>query len=348
MAWAGRGVVTWVMSHTNADAVPSEPVASRPSRRRLAPIPLVASILALVMLIPAGWLGYRQLHPWTGASDLDLAAHPGALVLYDSDRWPEPTDGTILPAVVDATSDWPISARLDCPVSLIDDPEPLLCVLGDPGGSTTVALAGNSTAVGLGVPLDALGKESGVRIEAYFKQACPLTDRQLAPGDAMNSCDLWNSAVRDLVIASDATAIYTAGTRSGLELENWDQGDYVPESYLAAWSAYIDAGVAVVPVRNSPRFPVDVPSGVAKYGASSPRCEATRTSVLGEDPLLGAFDTELYAPVDLSDAYCREEICQPVVGGVLLYLDSYHLTATYGKTLAPALAEQLVPNPWWP
>jgi hypothetical protein len=38
--------------------------------------------------------------------------------------------------------------------------------------------------------------------------------------------------------------------------------------------------------------------------------------------------------VDLTDHICGPNRCDPVVGGVLVYFDASHLTATYARTLA--------------
>lgn len=34
--------------------------------------------------------------------------------------------------------------------------------------------------------------------------------------------------------------------------------------------------------------------------------------------------------IDLTDAICPTDPCAPVIGGVLVYRDDHHLTATYG------------------
>lgn len=44
--------------------------------------------------------------------------------------------------------------------------------------------------------------------------------------------------------------------------------------------------------------------------------------------------------LDMSAYFCRQGICPAVIGNVLVYRDN-HMTNTFAKTLAPALARQL-------
>jgi hypothetical protein len=63
----------------------------------------------------------------------------------------------------------------------------------------------------------------------------------------------------------------------------------------------------------------------------------------------GAYTTQLRAVqgqpnvklIDLFDAICPTPRCSPVIGGVLVYRQSSHITATYIRTLTPRLAEAL-------
>jgi hypothetical protein len=45
--------------------------------------------------------------------------------------------------------------------------------------------------------------------------------------------------------------------------------------------------------------------------------------------------------LDLTDYLCDPHYCPAVVGNVLVYYDSHHITATYSRTLAPFLADAI-------
>ncbi|WP_344731053.1 SGNH hydrolase domain-containing protein, partial [Microbacterium oryzae] len=68
-----------------------------------------------------------------------------------------------------------------------------------------------------------------------------------------------------------------------------------------------------------------------------PRADAA----LADDPLriaAAAVDAPL---VDLSDAYCTDAACPMMLGGVLVYRDLHHLTASFSTTLGHPLAERI-------
>ena len=48
--------------------------------------------------------------------------------------------------------------------------------------------------------------------------------------------------------------------------------------------------------------------------------------------------------VDMNDGLCTASECPIVVGNVVVWRDTHHLTATYARMLAPYLAERL-PTP---
>jgi hypothetical protein len=45
--------------------------------------------------------------------------------------------------------------------------------------------------------------------------------------------------------------------------------------------------------------------------------------------------------IDLNDFLCTLDTCQVVIGGVIAYYDHSHMTATFNRTLAPYLDEEL-------
>lgn len=63
-------------------------------------------------------------------------------------------------------------------------------------------------------------------------------------------------------------------------------------------------------------------------------------------PVLDRF-SNVYE-VDLSNYYCPEGYCVPVIGNVALYMDNNHITAQYGKTLSGAVMQQLEVQGWDP
>ena len=73
-------------------------------------------------------------------------------------------------------------------------------------------------------------------------------------------------------------------------------------------------------------------------------CGGDRAAWEPDDPVLSAVKQVDDADVDgldLNDHICTSQTCPAVVGGVVVYFDGSHLTATYARTLAPYLAPTL-------
>ncbi|MFU8946969.1 SGNH hydrolase domain-containing protein [Mycetocola zhadangensis] len=51
------------------------------------------------------------------------------------------------------------------------------------------------------------------------------------------------------------------------------------------------------------------------------------------DPRLGVLDLTRY--------FCPDGTCRPVIGGVLAYRDSHHISWVYAHTLAPFLGDAI-------
>jgi hypothetical protein len=83
---------------------------------------------------------------------------------------------------------------------------------------------------------------------------------------------------------------------------------------------------------------------VEKFGLSDPdRCATPRETGLkrfdGNAEAVAEVDrTRL---VDMTDFYCTDTVCPSVIGGVAVFRDRTHITATFMTTLAPYLGREL-------
>jgi hypothetical protein len=112
-------------------------------------------------------------------------------------------------------------------------------------------------------------------------------------------------------------------------------------SVLSAWAA---AGTPVLVIRDTPIPGFDVPDCVAAHAAAAASCGGARSDWAQPDPMVGAV-AEVADPdvrlVDLNDLFCSPDECFPVIGGVLVYIDSLHFGATFSRSIAPYLAPAL-------
>ena len=85
----------------------------------------------------------------------------------------------------------PTSTAARCPPP---PPTPVACTFGDPQGSTTVALVGDSKAMQWLPALEEAAATRGWRVVTYGKSACAFSDAPAAQaGAAYPECDAWNA-----------------------------------------------------------------------------------------------------------------------------------------------------------
>jgi NMD protein affecting ribosome stability and mRNA decay len=106
----------------------------------------------------------------------------------------------------------------------------------------------------------------------------------------------------------------------------------------------VAAGMTVVVIRDVPFPPDDVIDCVTAFADDLAQCDGSRDERVVADPLydaaVGLDDTRVQV-VDFTDAICDETTCFDVVGGVIVYFNQGHLTATFAQTLRPWLEEAI-------
>lgn len=185
------------------------------------------------------------------------------------------------------------------------------------------------------------------RIDVSGNAGCYLTDaRQTQAAERIErGCEGW----RRSVIAHARTGNYDAfivthSTRDALVVpgEGESQEQATVRGLVAAWNKLPDA--PIIAIRDNPAMTRDTISCVNRYlGNAAAHCARPRSVALAFD---GQAEAARQVPrahvIDLSDYYCGRDVCAPVVGHVLVYRDSGHITATYAATLAPYLNDAMV------
>ncbi len=188
----------------------------------------------------------------------------------------------------------------------------------------------------------ALAREHGWELREMLKHGCRLA----VPGgdEGANgpvpppSCTTWNEQALDALVAVRPDVVVVVGSRT--------YEDGAPEEVLPgqvdAWRALDDAGIQVVTVRDNPRFEWFVPECLDRAAAREDCARPRAEQLAGVSPVPTAPGVPGRAVhLDLSDVICGPEVCDPVVGNVLVYRDDDHLTNTYVRTLTPFVDRQL-------
>jgi len=275
-----------------------------------------------------------------------LAAHPRAGIPTN-----DPGDYTPDPSV--AAEDNPDVYASDCHRSSIET-DPVACTYGKRGAKFKVAIVGDSHAAQWVPALQVLADDYGWEVSSYTKSRCPLVDAQVVPPGgaegAYASCEAWNRNVHrelarsapDLVITS---TINPTPIVDGVKLSGAAAQSALGAGFRGAWSKVTANGSEVVSLVDTPRPNMNVPECM-ELNASKPRkCAVSRAGALaghGAAERIGASGLKRVSVIDLNRFICPAKRCAAVIGGVLVYRDATHITATYSTTLAGPLHDALV------
>lgn len=267
----------------------------------------------------------------------------GALALAEGSDC-APHGDELLTAPEFAAADLPKAYADDCWIRG-DFSDQRTCHYGsDDPDAVKVALVGNSHGGHWLPTLQEIGKAKNWSITTYLISMCYTVDFLLefeTPERAQNCLD-WNDRVisevesgeYDLVVISNRTARRAAGeditTTRVMAEEGYGR-------VLDRWSA---AGVPVLVLKDTP-YALDlknVPDCVSESLDDLSECDGSYSDREQIDPLATAAairsDSSQIEMLDLTDRICRDDICYSVVGGVIVYFDRGHLSATFARSLA--------------
>ncbi len=224
------------------------------------------------------------------------------------------------------------------------DPE---CTFGDPHGSKTIALVGDSHANAWAPAFDAFGAANGWRVVLYAKGACP-------PGEYLNyidpttnrvytQCNQWRDAVfRRIDALKPDDVVFTSELRTF---------DIDPTGMVQSVRAAQESGAHVIYLEDTPSALAlgSIPDCLAENLGHIMRCSLQRANP--STRLEGMIQRSVEATavraagatlIDPTKWFCTATVCPPVINNIIVYSDSTHTTATYIKWLAPVMSTALL------
>jgi hypothetical protein len=215
----------------------------------------------------------------------------------------------------------------------------------------TVAVVGNSHAKRLVPALARYGKQHGWRILLAAKIDCMgLATAPVGAQTADDPCVRWSAALqRRLLSMPHLDAVIFAshiGARTYLAGADPTPREIrtAQERVLETWSALARRGVRVIVTEDVPGMRPDAdPECIARSRARYDPCAVDRDSVVRTNFLteLARHHRQLVHYEPVTRFFCDASRCHGLIGGVVVYYDSHHLTTTYSRSLAPYLGRDI-------
>ncbi|MDQ1512308.1 MAG: hypothetical protein QOC59_150 [Microbacteriaceae bacterium] len=212
--------------------------------------------------------------------------------------------------------------------------------------SRTIVVVGNSHALRLVPALEAYGTPRGWKIVLAAKTDCQgLSSTPVGTQSAANTCPVWTASVQKWILAHSPDEVVFAshvGAQVYLAGPNADAAavQAARRNVLDAWSTYARAGIPVLVTGDVPGTrPLSAPECIARSAAADDPCALPRSAVVRPNLMtdLAQAQPRLVRYLPLTPLFCDAQLCHSVVGGVVVYSDSHHVTDTYSRTMGPYL-----------
>lgn len=224
------------------------------------------------------------------------------------------------------------------------------CVLGAQGDDVAkrVAIIGDSHATHWFPAFDVLGKENNWQVTTYSKASCPFSvalrvlDNEQTD-DAQMACATWVEDVTQRLIADpEISAVFTSSYSSAYKFASPTSTVLVDpriDGFQGAWGPLVAAGKQVVVLGDVPRTVGErIPNCLSDHPNDRAACNTSREAALVDRYQLEAargFAHPAVASIDLSHHFCDDSTCYAVLGDMIVYRDSSHISAEFTRSLAP-------------
>lgn len=204
------------------------------------------------------------------------------------------------------------------------------CTIGYMGAdSTRIAFVGDSHAAALLPALRPYLVANKWQLTTYIGFGCQW--RNPAPAEGCSPDEIASALLErpfDLVVTTS--------------LRKWGGA---PADFERAWAPIAAAGTRLAVIADNPAVGADSIACLTRVNLNEDRtggCGTPKSDAFAlRDPLIAAVSGIPRATlIDLSQYYCTADRCPTIIGNVIVYRDTGgHLTATYARTLAPAVLE---------
>jgi len=353
--WAGRGVVVWL---SLLAAIASYFWIEDPIRHlgRLNWQGFVTGFAASATVLAAAALVLGNLPSMVGSGEAThVVQAASASTKVDKEMSAALAAGVritaapknLTPTPQSAAHDLPAADSTNCHASFTTIAQGA-CVYGDPTGTHTAVLVGDSHADMWLAAFDRAGKAAHWKIVDWTKSSCPaarITVYESTLKRTYTECDTWRTQVvarigrlrPDLVFLSDSENVVGAGVTP----QQWSRATVATMNAIHTATSTTKVEL----LQDDPVPAYDMPSCVAEHLSAVTDCTfpvSKAYSFPARHRALAAAATKAgYPVIEPRSWICTADRCPAIVGNLLVYRDDTHLTNTFSAWLAPRVAPLL-------
>ncbi len=313
----------------------------------------VFASLCMCSSLVAGWYVLHSFNKFMEPSTENFADFGSVADDY------ELPEGARLRAALRARDDVSAAYKSGC-ISTQKSTSPSACVSGSEDSSFHLALIGDSHAVHWEPAFTRLAEENSWKLSLYAKSACSLADLSVGigiPKVLYEACDRYRS---NLLLAleevnPDLVVITQSRSYDAFHIARKLSKQALAEGLLRTVNRLEEAGIPVVLMFDGPKMNENIPECLSSPNFKAGACDTQVQSAIGGtiDPaVLAGAQSRSLKRISMTQHFCDQRKCPAVIGGVVVYRDKHHLTATFvvsltgdlGRALSPHMAQEPIPR----
>ena len=265
--------------------------------------------------------------------------------------FPVPAD--LEPNLLSAANDRPITYTDRCHTQMNLKPSTKPCIYGDTSSSTEVVLFGDSHALAWFPAFNQVAKEQHWKLLSLTMSACSAADIPAynpSTGVLMKNCPIWRKASIQRIIAAHPYLILVASTSgfattvNGVLMRGAARTSIFTAGMNRTLTQLKSSGAHVVMMSDTPALAKDPLICLSAHPKSTLACATPVADAISNDWI--AIETQIASnnsvPLIKPQMWvCPTSPCPVVIGNLLTYFDTGHMTATFSQALAGRLEKAL-------
>jgi peptidoglycan/LPS O-acetylase OafA/YrhL len=258
----------------------------------------------------------------------------------------------LVPSLGRATADQPQLYRDRCSSGFTDATIRKPCAYGDLASRTTVVLFGDSHAGAWFPAVQAVAAQRGWKLVVVTKSACTVASVRIFQetlNRPFDECVRWRESSFDYIRSLHPAMVVMTSAAAGGELV--DRTADPDATWTAGWARsaglLAGGGARLYLIDDTPYQRGDVPECLSAHphdpGACAVGADAALPNLARRRMIDAALRQRGVTTIDPTPWFCTATVCPVIVGNVLVYRDTSHITATYARLLAPLLGPYLNP-----